>query len=168
MALIKCEECGNDVSTEAKACPKCGAKVKKPASRLSKLVVVLIGVAIIGSIVTAEPEAPPPPATPEQTAEKAAEKAAADKRFHLAAGMVTTLKDAVADRDSLVVDSLWVNDDASVLCAEYRARNGFGGMVREHLVVTGQGARQDAGAWNKHCTKQMYDMAYVARAVLKN
>ncbi|RYZ83008.1 MAG: zinc ribbon domain-containing protein [Proteobacteria bacterium] len=27
MALIKCAECGNEVSTTAKACPKCGAKV---------------------------------------------------------------------------------------------------------------------------------------------
>lgn len=27
MALIKCKECGNDVSTKAEACPKCGAKV---------------------------------------------------------------------------------------------------------------------------------------------
>jgi len=25
MALIKCKECGNEVSTTAKACPKCGA-----------------------------------------------------------------------------------------------------------------------------------------------
>jgi len=28
MALIKCKECGHDVSTEAKSCPNCGAKVK--------------------------------------------------------------------------------------------------------------------------------------------
>jgi len=30
MALIKCTECGNEVSTTAKTCPKCGAKVKLP------------------------------------------------------------------------------------------------------------------------------------------
>ncbi len=27
MALVACKECGNEVSTDAKACPKCGAKV---------------------------------------------------------------------------------------------------------------------------------------------
>ncbi len=27
MALVKCKECGNEVSTEAKACPKCGASI---------------------------------------------------------------------------------------------------------------------------------------------
>lgn len=29
MALIKCPECGNDVSTEAVSCPKCGCPIKK-------------------------------------------------------------------------------------------------------------------------------------------
>lgn len=29
MALIKCHECGAEVSTEAKRCPKCGARTKK-------------------------------------------------------------------------------------------------------------------------------------------
>src|SRR3954466_8808414 len=28
MALIKCSDCGNDVSTEAAACPHCGRPVK--------------------------------------------------------------------------------------------------------------------------------------------
>ncbi|MDR1855467.1 MAG: zinc-ribbon domain-containing protein [Azoarcus sp.] len=31
MALIKCPECGNDVSTEAATCPKCGAPIKPAA-----------------------------------------------------------------------------------------------------------------------------------------
>jgi hypothetical protein len=30
MALTPCRECGGEVSTEADACPKCGAKVLKP------------------------------------------------------------------------------------------------------------------------------------------
>lgn len=29
MALVKCHECENEVSTEARRCPKCGAKNKK-------------------------------------------------------------------------------------------------------------------------------------------
>jgi len=34
MALVECHECGNEISTEAKTCPKCGAKnrhLKKPS-----------------------------------------------------------------------------------------------------------------------------------------
>lgn len=29
MAPIKCKECGNEIAKSAKACPKCGAKVKR-------------------------------------------------------------------------------------------------------------------------------------------
>lgn len=29
MTLIACKECGNEVSTQASACPKCGAKVPR-------------------------------------------------------------------------------------------------------------------------------------------
>lgn len=35
MALIKCEECGNEISSEAKACPKCG-KVTNTGEILAK------------------------------------------------------------------------------------------------------------------------------------
>lgn len=34
MALIKCRECGHQVSTEASACPNCGAPIKKPVQSL--------------------------------------------------------------------------------------------------------------------------------------
>ncbi len=32
MALLKCHECSNEVSSEAKTCPKCGARLKEPTS----------------------------------------------------------------------------------------------------------------------------------------
>lgn len=60
MALIKCHECGSDVSTEAIACPKCGAPVKAPATETSapkseftrpmkpwEVIVALVGAAAI-------------------------------------------------------------------------------------------------------------------------
>lgn len=34
MALIKCPECGNDVSTEASACPKCGFPIREKNSQI--------------------------------------------------------------------------------------------------------------------------------------
>lgn len=43
MALIACKECGNNVSTEAAACPHCGAvPAKKPAEKKTS------GVAVFG------------------------------------------------------------------------------------------------------------------------
>lgn len=50
MALIKCHECGTEVSTEARLCPKCGAKVKRP---MSGGMIVLIGIATIAVLYVA-------------------------------------------------------------------------------------------------------------------
>lgn len=44
MALVKCKECGSDVSTEAKACPKCGAKPPKKVGLLGWIAVLFVGV----------------------------------------------------------------------------------------------------------------------------
>lgn len=38
MALIKCHECGHDVSTDASSCPSCGAKMPKIRKSLSPIV----------------------------------------------------------------------------------------------------------------------------------
>lgn len=46
MALIKCHECGNDVSTNAKTCPKCGA-TPKTKSNIAKAIIGAV-VAIVG------------------------------------------------------------------------------------------------------------------------
>lgn len=42
MALVKCKECGEEVSNKAKSCPKCGAKAPKKTSLLTWLVLILI------------------------------------------------------------------------------------------------------------------------------
>src|SRR5688572_13767175 len=53
MALTKCRECGHQVSTQAAACPSCGAKPK--TFGLFKFVligfVVLFGLAVLGATV---------------------------------------------------------------------------------------------------------------------
>ena len=47
MALVKCRECGNEMSTTAAACPKCGAVAPKQTSPLTKVIAVLLPVAIL-------------------------------------------------------------------------------------------------------------------------
>lgn len=42
MAVVKCKECGNQVSTKAKACPACGAKPAKRVGVLGWLFVLLV------------------------------------------------------------------------------------------------------------------------------
>lgn len=51
MALTKCRECGEQISTKAAACPKCGAVPNKKTSLLTWLVVAFIGFAVFGSFI---------------------------------------------------------------------------------------------------------------------
>ncbi len=48
--MIKCSSCGNDISSDAKACPNCGAKVKKPLYKKwwFWLIIVVLFVGIVG------------------------------------------------------------------------------------------------------------------------
>lgn len=43
MALVKCKECGTDISTDAKACPKCGAKQRRTSAFTAAVVIGIIG-----------------------------------------------------------------------------------------------------------------------------
>jgi hypothetical protein len=85
MGLKKCHECGNKVSTEAAACPACGAPVKveeqKPQSkRTSRTGCLLLGVGAIfvltcvGIFSVDEPRSEPPSSRPSSAAEPAAEQ----------------------------------------------------------------------------------------------
>lgn len=42
MALQKCKECGNEISSQASSCPKCGAPVKKSTKKPSGCLVLII------------------------------------------------------------------------------------------------------------------------------
>lgn len=39
MPMRKCPTCGNDVSTEAVSCPKCGHQFKRSAASYSRIIV---------------------------------------------------------------------------------------------------------------------------------
>lgn len=55
MALIKCRECGSEISSRAESCPHCGAKTRFGLNESSKkeksvVTVILILVSVVGSI----------------------------------------------------------------------------------------------------------------------
>ncbi len=57
MALIKCKECGTEVSSKAENCPKCGAKVANKTGCGTVLgIMLLLMLFVIGSISTPDPE----------------------------------------------------------------------------------------------------------------
>jgi len=53
MPLMKCPDCGTEISTQAKACPKCGRVQKRPSAigrafkRIGMVALVLVGVFIV-------------------------------------------------------------------------------------------------------------------------
>lgn len=51
MALVKCRECSNEISSEAKSCPKCGAENKHRKGCLARVVMMLIGFMLFISFV---------------------------------------------------------------------------------------------------------------------
>ena len=159
MALIQCHECATEMSTEAKSCPKCGAKPNKSASIVAVLIVVLLGIAFVGVSTSGRDNSDAAPETPEQTALKEADM---DRN---SAATVTSriLRATMRDPDSLKYETLLVSEDASTVCAQYRARNGFGGMNREIFVSSEEGHSQTPEAWNKHCTKPMVNMLWAAQ-----
>jgi len=63
MALIKCPECGNEISDMAKTCPNCGIKIRKVNNGYVKyliigvliLIVAIIGIALIVNLFNGKP-----------------------------------------------------------------------------------------------------------------
>jgi len=61
MALKKCKECGNEISTKAKECPHCGNVLKKKVGcGCTTLVMVGLFLLIVGSLVSNESKTTPP------------------------------------------------------------------------------------------------------------
>lgn len=135
MALTTCKECGGQVSTEAKACPKCGADRSPTKYGCGTLIFLFIMAAILISAFKPDP----PPKPPETPAQKAAREKA-DAAVNRAAIGARMLKKAMRNPDSFKLESALVMDDGAV-CYTYRAQNGFGGMTRGHAALAADGKR---------------------------
>lgn len=162
MSMKPCHECGNQISTQARACPHCGAKPKKTTSIMSMVVAVLIGFAVLQCSLTNNNTPAKPAKTPDQVAREAAD----ETRFKMTLALARQIKRGMRNPDSFVVESARANDDSTVFCMEYRGQNGFGGMNKEFVVVTAASTSQDAKQWNKHCTGAgMHDMLHIRQAM---
>ncbi len=96
MAMVKCSECGKEISGTAAACPGCGRQPKKPIGTM-RVIAIIIFVAFVYKMTTATSERiqnvatsslPAAPSTPDPTydlvlktpAEREADKIARAKR----------------------------------------------------------------------------------------
>jgi hypothetical protein len=164
VALVKCKECGEKVSTTAKACPNCGAKPPKKTSIVTWTVLALILFGVYGTWQTESNLTPEQRKAREEqriveakekeaeqlkeTAQKAEEeKENKRKGYHCLSrwdGSHTAVKKYVEenmrDPDSFEhIETLItpVSDKGThQLIMKYRAKNGFGGMTVGSAIAT--------------------------------
>lgn len=161
MALIKCHECGKEISDGAAACPHCGAKPKKGMGRGSILIIGLFSIFVAKAAwdsANRETRSTPPPPV-KSAAEKQAD-AEKEAQFQLAMGAGRLLKSNAKDPSSFKMESFFVLPDGGA-CYEYRAKNSFAAVVPAKAVFQPPGkiltSEHDGNAfiraWNSVCTK---------------
>lgn len=197
MALIKCHECGQRVSTEAETCPHCGAKPKAKTSTapldgiLNKIVVgaILLGLSIWGFnylstpkpskpepyspvSTNAAPEAPPAPVvmpSQKEMAEAIEKREAAGResahQFAMVVMYLRSLKESMREPSSFDPEIVLANSDASLICVQYRGKNGMGGYNRELAIYKGGKTNRSPDAWQQLCTGKLEDLIYARRAM---
>lgn len=68
-----------------------------------------------------------------------------------------TIIEAARDPSSVSFSFVGVNEDASLVCVGYRARNGFGGMNIEFVAFKNGNPKQSSSFWNSNCRSVMYN-----------
>lgn len=171
MAMGNCRECGKEASSEAKACPHCGAT--KPVEKTSLFTwiaggffALIVGSCVLGGSDSKNSSQPTQASkTPEQIAAEAEAKAREEAAFQKTVRAAAAVKSALRDPGSLSWESIRASSDANVICLEYRAKNGFGGMNKEFVVFANGKPSQTVAAWNKHCTQSLTDMKHAKYAL---
>lgn len=137
------------------------AEEKKNPGCLSVLFAIFLGV--VAFSIARESSSPHVPPTPEQRAEQARQAAAAGQ----VAAVLQAIKVAARDPQSVEFSSISGTRDASVVCVEYRARNGFGGLNKEIVVSVKGKLSQRPADWNRHCANKPLDDYFYARRMIQ-
>lgn len=169
MAMTKCKECGNEVSTKATSCPKCGAKINR-TSWFTKLIAGFIGLVVIISIFSsisasnkqekrvAEEQARIASLTPEQREKEDAQRKLqaeaqqlADQMQSASGACMLFIKKVLHDPSSAEFshssESIVSNKGNTwTVVRPVRAKNGLGALVREKYLCTMN--RAENGDWS--------------------
>jgi hypothetical protein len=148
MALVECKECKTQISSEAKACPKCGAAPPKPTSRLTILIAGLFLFFILKSIFGVNSSGP-------STAQSKPAPSAADVKkeadFQQVVNAARWVKKSVKNPKSFELEYAGYTDGGTV-CIKYRATNSFNAIVPGVYVMSNTVSGDTAALWNKHCS----------------
>ena len=103
MALVRCKECGAEISTKAVSCPKCGAVRKAQAGRtgcLTWVIAFFVVAGVIGAIIESAVKPSKPTASEPTSAEQA--KAQADRQRERDLQLAERKKQFALQRGSLI------------------------------------------------------------------
>ena len=149
MAIIKCRECGSDVSTTAAACPKCGAEPAKRTSASTWVIAAVLGTGVLMSVLQQRP------------ATRTASPTIDTKRqeqLHAGGMGAGILRVAMKDPEAFVVNSVMVKPNGAT-CYKFRAKNSFGAVLPSRAVLAGKvmlleerDASAFADAWRAECS----------------
>ena len=100
-----------------------------------------------------------PGMTPAQPVAKTAAQLAEEYQWNRVLTAGEALRSSAREPESVIFEDVRANPAADVICFQYRARNGFGGMTRELIVVAKGKASQARSAWDKSCALPALDLA---------
>lgn len=175
MAMVKCRECGKDVSDEAKNCPHCGIAKPAPPSKVGNYIKLALGAVLLISIfrcigdqedrksqADAERARAEAAKTPEQRAQEAAKKAKDEAEFQSVVARLKALKASTKNPASFELVEALLMDDGTV-CVVYRGTNSFNAVVTENKAISTDARVVD---WNRYCGgKSGKDMKFARQAL---
>ncbi|QCI93375.1 zinc ribbon domain-containing protein [Novosphingobium sp. EMRT-2] len=159
----QCPKCAETIKAAAVVCKHCGYNFEQQQVQLSAkkkrgcwfyiLCFLGLGVVANGLVLVFNPDIKPTvPATPTLSADQVADQT----RLKSAVAAAKAVKAALRDPDSLVVERIGTDDAGSLVCIEYRARNGFGGMNRSFVAFKDGSPKEEASYFNKSCPKAVF------------
>jgi hypothetical protein len=178
MTLARCRKCGKIASTAAKSCPHCGVRnpTRKPVSPFIKLAVAFTGTALLLGVVEssglrtmlgqAKIDLPRIPLAVAAPVAESPGKKREKHRFAVTAAVASTLKESMDNPGSLVWETILSDDDANVICIEYRVKDSQGEYSREYITYAEGRSSEAPEDWNKYCAgKKLNDMIRVKDTV---
>lgn len=150
MSLMKCAACGNGVSANAKACPRCGEPQKKPTSTVAIVIVCAIAAFITWSVVRADKAASPTIAAAVAAPEYPRAEISHPARAHVRASS--------KDPDSLKFRNEFTSG-LGMHCGEVNGKNSLGGYAgfkrfisnEKTLLIDDKSTRNFNEAWQNFC-----------------
>lgn len=161
MALVQCKECKAQISSDAKACPQCGAKTPAKTSVVTMLIGGLIIFGLLKAMLSESTQAAAPTKSPAQLAQESKKEA----DFQNVVRVARWAKERSKNPASFTLTYGGITDSGTV-CIEFRGTNSFNAVVPGRYVMSNTVSGDSVQLWNKHCANQpITDFSYARQAL---